>query len=201
MGVRAEKKSQSRQRLVVAAYRLFSEQGYDETSVEEVAAAAGVSRATLFNYFPSKAALVFADGEQITAAGIARIESRGADEDPADVLAGAFMAMIDSTAGTTRDPDAELEAARIRLILTTTQLRAEFLDRSLATMQTIADSMKAAYPELDEVTVDAMVGAVSGAALAAGSRQAQSGAPSRAALARAVELASEGLRANCMSRR
>lgn len=194
MGVRAEKKSQSRQRLMEAAYRLFSEQGYDQTNVEQVAAAAAVSRATLFNYFPSKAALVFTDGEQITAAGVARIGAKGADEDPVDVLAAAFVAMIDSTVGTSRDPDAALEVVRIRLVLTTTQLRAEFLDRALATLKRIADAMKAACPELDEMTVDAMVGAVSGAALAAGSRQAQSGAPSREALTRAVGLIAEALR-------
>lgn len=194
MGVRAEKKSQSRRRLVEAAYRLFSEQGYDQTSVEEIAAAAAVSRATLFNYFPSKSALIFTDGEQITAAGVARIEARGADEDPVEALADAFMAMIDSTVGTSRDPDTELETVRIRLVLTTTQLRAEFLDRSLATMKTIADAMKAACPELDEMTVYAMVGAVSGAALAAGSRQAQSGAPSREALTHSVSLVAEALR-------
>lgn len=194
MGVRAEKKSQSRRRLVEAAYRLFSEQGYDQTSVEEIAAVAAVSRATLFNYFPSKSALIFTDGEQITAAGVARFEARGADEDPVDALAGAFMAMIDSTVGTSRDPDTELEMVRIRLVLTTTQLRAEFLDRSLATLKTIADAMKAAWPELDEMTVDSMVGAVSGAALAAGSRHARSGTPPREALACSVHLVADALR-------
>ncbi|WP_193083610.1 TetR/AcrR family transcriptional regulator [Brevibacterium aurantiacum] len=194
MGVRAEKKSQSRRRLVEAAYRLFSEQGYDQTSVEEIAAAAAVSRATLFNYFPSKSALIFTDGEQIAAAGVARIEARGADEDPVDALADAFMAMIDSTVGTSRDPDTELEVVRIRLVLTTSQLRAEFLDRSLASLKTIADAMKVACPELDVMTVDAMVGAVFGAALAAGSRQAQSGALSREVLTRSVSLVAEALR-------
>lgn len=194
MGVRAEKKSQSRQRLVRAAYRLFSEQGYDRTSVADVAAAAGVSRATLFNYFPSKAALIFADGEQIVDAAVARIESRAADEDPVDVLAAAFLAMIESTAGTSRDPDAGLEVTRIRLIRSTPQLRAEFMERSLATVQTIADSLQVAFPELDSVTADAMVGAVSGAALAAGSRHAQSGAPTGEALTRSVELVAGALR-------
>ena len=194
MGIRAEKKSQSRRRLVEAAYRLFSEQGYDQTSVEEIAAAAAVSRATLFNYFPSKSALIFTDGEQIAAAGVARIEARGADEDPVDALADAFMAMIDSTVGTSRDPDAELEVVRIRLVLTTSQLRAEFLDRSLASLKTIADAMKVACPELDVMTVDAMVGAIFGAALAAGSRQAQSGALSREVLTRSVSLVAEALR-------
>lgn len=54
--------------MVEAAYRLFSAQGYNQTSAEEIAAAAAVSRATPFNHFPSKAALISTDGEQITAA-------------------------------------------------------------------------------------------------------------------------------------
>lgn len=192
MGTREANKSRSRQRLLQAAYDLFSTQGYEETSVGEIAAAAGVSRSTLFNYFSSKAALIFTDGEQITDAALAKINSSSPGENPADVLAAAVGAMIDSTVGTSRDPDSVLEASRIRLIMTTPQLRAVFLERWLTTTHTIAGALREAHPALDEVTANTMVGAVLGGALAAGS--ANRGVPSRRVLTRSLDLLTDALR-------
>jgi len=43
--------------------RLFIERGFDETSIDDIAAAAGIGRRTFFRYFPSKADLVWGDFE------------------------------------------------------------------------------------------------------------------------------------------
>ena len=59
MGRRAEKKAETRDALIAAAYHLFDERGYGATTMEEVAERAGVSRRTAFRYFPTKEALVF----------------------------------------------------------------------------------------------------------------------------------------------
>ena len=52
------KQQRTRRRLLGFAMQLFAEQGYQPTTVAEIAAAAGVSRATFFLHFPTKAALL-----------------------------------------------------------------------------------------------------------------------------------------------
>ncbi|WP_344780906.1 mycofactocin system transcriptional regulator [Gordonia caeni] len=53
--------STTRAELSTLAIDLFTERGFDETSVDDVAAAAGIARRTLFRYFPSKNAIPWGD--------------------------------------------------------------------------------------------------------------------------------------------
>lgn len=55
---RDRKKRETAERIVAAARRLFSQHGFDQTTVELIAETADVSKPTLFNYFPSKQALL-----------------------------------------------------------------------------------------------------------------------------------------------
>jgi len=48
------RRRQTRSEIVRAAFELFAKQGYEAVSMDSIAEAAGVSRATLFNYFPQK---------------------------------------------------------------------------------------------------------------------------------------------------
>ncbi|MEY9929537.1 AcrR family transcriptional regulator [Catenulispora sp. GP43] len=59
MGLREQKKQQTRTALADAALALFTAHGFEQVTVAEVAAAAGVSVNTAFNYFPTKEDLFF----------------------------------------------------------------------------------------------------------------------------------------------
>ncbi|MDL9936096.1 TetR/AcrR family transcriptional regulator [Gordonia sp. ABSL1-1] len=57
--------SEFRTRVVAESIRLFTDNGYESTTVEQIAAAAGVSRRTLFRQFRSKEDVIFADHESL----------------------------------------------------------------------------------------------------------------------------------------
>jgi len=54
MGLREQKKQQTRQRLLSVASNLFDQQGFQATTVDDLAAQAEISRMTFFNYFAGK---------------------------------------------------------------------------------------------------------------------------------------------------
>jgi AcrR family transcriptional regulator len=58
-----DRRRRVREALTAAAIDLFQARGYEETTVDEIAAAAGVGRRTFFRYFPSKEDVIFPDHE------------------------------------------------------------------------------------------------------------------------------------------
>ncbi|MCT9139144.1 TetR/AcrR family transcriptional regulator [Streptomyces violarus] len=98
--IREQTRSVVRALLTKTALELFATKGYDDTTLEEIAAAAGVSKRTLFNYFRNKEDLALnglsEQGELIAA----RLAERPADEDPWTSLRAAFQVLeeIDLTA-------------------------------------------------------------------------------------------------------
>ncbi|MDX3540451.1 TetR family transcriptional regulator [Streptomyces sp. MB09-01] len=93
-GLRESKKLRTRRQLAATALELFLERGFDAVSVADVAAAAEVSKPTLFRYFPSKEDLLldrFAD-HQDEAARIVR--ERPAGHTPVGALHAHFLAAL-----------------------------------------------------------------------------------------------------------
>ena len=61
LGLRERKKSQVRLALINSALGLFRDRGFDETSIDDIAAKANVSRRTFFRYFATKDEVIFVD--------------------------------------------------------------------------------------------------------------------------------------------
>jgi AcrR family transcriptional regulator len=69
--LRTRRKHQTRAEIIRVAFELFGKSGYEEVSMDSIAAAAGVSRATLFNYFPQKELIL----REIAAARVEKLKS------------------------------------------------------------------------------------------------------------------------------
>src|SRR3954451_10816471 len=79
-GLRERKKEQTRAAIAEAALALFAERGFDAVTVAEVAAAAGVSTATVFNYFATKEDLLYSRFEAFEAELLRAVRNRAAGE-------------------------------------------------------------------------------------------------------------------------
>jgi len=88
-GLRERKKAATRAAIHDAAMELFDEQGFSATTIDRIADAADVSRATVFSYFPSKEDIVFGDAPlAIEALAAALRERAGGDAGAFGVVRG-----------------------------------------------------------------------------------------------------------------
>ncbi len=192
---RERKKQQVRQLLIDTARKLFAEQGYEQTTVAQIAAAADVVPKTFFNHFPAKEDVLFADLELDSAQAIRAIAGHRPEDTVADVLERAYEILLrDYRADRARDP--ELTALHGRLLTTVPSLQARALHRSLAFQRQIAQALLDAFPDrLDAIAAAAVVGATAGAAQAAALRSIELGQPEEelwAAVRRGVRIALRG---------
>jgi TetR/AcrR family transcriptional regulator, regulator of mycofactocin system len=103
----------SRAHVAHVALELFAARGYEATTLDDVAAAVGVSRRTLFRYYDSKPDMVWADFTIVLDALRRNLEASELDEPWLDALRRAIVA-------SNRYEDAELDTLRIRMRLITT---------------------------------------------------------------------------------
>ncbi|MFD7403676.1 TetR family transcriptional regulator [Streptomyces sp. NPDC059866] len=93
-GRREAHKAATRKALQEAAHRMFEERGYAQTTVRDIAAAAGVTERTFFRYFPSKEDLVLDEVLDLIPVVQAQVAARPADEDPYAAVLGAALDLI-----------------------------------------------------------------------------------------------------------
>jgi AcrR family transcriptional regulator len=126
---RAEKKAATKHAIQDHALRLFVEKGYDATTVEEIAAAAGVSHMTFFRYFPRKEEVVEYDEYDPLLEDL--IAARPPDEAPITAVHNALRVGLQQVLST----DREALLIRTRLILDNPVLRS----RNLVAQDTTRD--------------------------------------------------------------
>ncbi|WP_242346226.1 TetR/AcrR family transcriptional regulator [Anaeromyxobacter terrae] len=136
--LRTKKYAEARGALFGAAMQLFREKGFDETTAEDIAARAGFSRATFFNHFGTKAAVLRFYGEHLVSTMDETLAAAGAHTPPLERVRRVLLAMARHTerhrddwkvvfAYSARDPDylASPTPARLRFLETVTALLSE----------------------------------------------------------------------------
>jgi AcrR family transcriptional regulator len=157
---RQRKKTATRDRIRASALHLFREQGYDATTVEQIAAAAGVSHMTFFRYFPAKEDVALSDSyDPLIASHIAQT--------PADwPLIQRIRAVLVQGLRQVYDTDRDTLLAQNKLIVTTPALRDRLWADQIATQQLILQALGDPHPSFQaRVTVAACLAATSTAVL------------------------------------
>ena len=95
-GLRERKRQQTLARLEEVALRLFAERGFEAVTVDDITAAAEVSRRTFFRYFPTKEDLLFGEQRQSVDRLRRALADRPADEPVLTALRHALLSMADS---------------------------------------------------------------------------------------------------------
>jgi AcrR family transcriptional regulator len=162
VGLRERKKARTRASIREHALRLFREQGYHATTVEQIAEAAEVSPSTFFRYFPTKEDVVLQDDFDLIA--LAAFERQPAELGP---IAAFRAAMAEAWAAMTEEELARFEETSA-LTLTIPELRSRAIDEFGRTIEVIAQATaKRAGRDPDDFAVRNLAGAMIGVVMSA----------------------------------
>jgi len=138
-GLRERKKQRTREALLHAALELFTTQGYDRTTVDEIVEAVDVSQRTFFRYFANKEATAFAVQDAVDARFLTELRRRPAAEAPFEAMRRAVGNAWDSVAqDTENDAMLELQIRTYRMIESTPALLAAHIRRNIGLEQQAA---------------------------------------------------------------
>ena len=157
MTLRERKKLKTREAIRREAFRLFDENGYANTTVEQIADAAEVSPSTFFRYFPTKEDLVLRDDMDTRM--IEALERQPGGLSPLGAVRAAIREMIASYS----QADVEVLRETTALTMTVPEIRARALDEFARTINVIAAAVaKRAGRSPDDLAVRVMAGAIIG---------------------------------------
>ena len=194
MGRRERKKLATRRALIDAAVKLFSELGFEGTTVAQIAELADVSTRTFFLHFETKEDVLSGEGDARVELGLKAIAERVPGEGPDETFARAMRVMIDESP----PEETELGRLRYRMALEAPTVRANLLHRRQEAEHLFATALLEQFPDdLDELGANATVAAVMAATYAAAITSLARGRPLEAiqdAMHRAVEIGMWGRR-------
>ncbi|WP_338699963.1 CerR family C-terminal domain-containing protein [Streptomyces sp. Q6] len=123
VGLRERKKIKTRTAIREATYRLIAEQGYDATTVEQIAEAAEVSPSTVFRYFPTKEDIVLTD--EFDPVLERELRARPADESVVDSVRHVIDRSLELAFA---DEPPEVTRLRLRLQVETPAVRSRMME-------------------------------------------------------------------------
>ncbi|MEU5214347.1 TetR family transcriptional regulator [Streptomyces sp. NPDC020742] len=154
VGLRERKKEQTRRRIAATAWRLFAERGFEAVTVNEIAEAAEVAKATLFSYFPTKESLALQGVGDDDLAGI--VAGRPAGESPLAALRAHYRAFA---AAPMTGADRDLMVARVRVIFDSPALSGAANALLYQQRQRLAEVLAAERDEMTAVLMAAQISA------------------------------------------
>lgn len=161
MGLRERKKAKTRAAIREHALRLFRERGYSATTVEQIAAAAEVSPATFFRYFPTKEDVVLQDDLDVVT--LEALEAQPAGLGPIAAMRAATRAMF---AGMGPEELARL-GETIELSMSVPEVRARAVDEFTRTIDVMAGALASrAGRDPGDLAVRNVAGAIIGVIMA-----------------------------------
>jgi AcrR family transcriptional regulator len=161
-GLRERKKARTRAAIREHALRLFREQGYAATTVDQIAEAADVSPSTFFRYFPTKEDVVLQDELDVLAIGA--FEEQSPDLSPV----GAFRAAARQAFASLDEDDLAKLRETAELTLTVPELRARAMDEYARTIAVIAEAAgRRSGRDPNDFAVRMLAGAIVGVIMAA----------------------------------
>lgn len=160
-GLRERKKAKTHAAIQRHALRLFREQGYDATTVEQIAGAAEISPSTFFRYFPTKEDVVLYDAFDPLL--FATFAAQPAELSPIQ----AIRRSVHTVFGKLTAEELREQWERAVLVLAVPELRMRMLDATVTVSQQLAALVaERVGRRADEIAVQAFVGAVLGALIA-----------------------------------
>jgi AcrR family transcriptional regulator len=160
-GLRELKKTRTRASIREHALRLFRDQGYTATTVEQIAAAAEVSPSTFFRYFPAKEDVIWQDDMDTRM--VEAFERQPPELSPIAAMRAAVRQMV---ASYTEEDFAQLRETSA-LAVTVPEVRARAMDEFARTIQVVAVAVgKRAGRPADDIAVRTIAGAVIGVVMA-----------------------------------
>ncbi|MEU9998850.1 TetR family transcriptional regulator [Streptomyces sp. NPDC050848] len=138
-GLRERKKQRTRNALLREALELFTTQGYEQTTVDEIADAVEVSQRTFFRYFTSKEEVAFAVQQTVEERFVQALAERPPEEGPLDALRNAVLSAWDSIGEAIMEVvPVELYLRTFQMIESTPALLAAHLRRSMEMEEAVA---------------------------------------------------------------
>jgi AcrR family transcriptional regulator len=129
----------ARERFVAAALHLFTEQGYDETTVAQIADRAGLTKSTFFRHFPDKRDVLAAGQETLSLLLAEGIASAPADATPLQAVAAGLANASGAMTPFNRELGPRLEA----VIATSAELQERALLKKVGMASAMADALRA----------------------------------------------------------